>query len=158
MKNVIAERITDFLKEHQPFIDLKYKDLLSISQEVVVKYLEKNEILFKIDEQTHPVFYVVQSGAVGLYANADENEVLVDQCDEGDIFGLRPFFASNKYLMNAKAKEESILYAIPIEVFKPFALSQPKILDFLLQSFASNTRNPLDEKKKGRLLSENYIY
>jgi CBS domain-containing protein len=59
MKNVIAERITDFLKEHQPFIDLKYKDLLSISQEVVVKYLEKNEILFKIDEQTHPVFYVV---------------------------------------------------------------------------------------------------
>jgi len=158
MKNVIAERITDFLKEHQPFIELKYKDLLAISQEIVVKYFEKNELVFKIDDQTHSFFYVVHSGAIGLYANADENEVLIDQCDEGDIFGLRPFFASNKYLMNAKAKEESIIYAIPIEVFKPFAFSQPKILDFLLQSFASNTRNPLDEKKKGKLLSENIIF
>lgn len=157
MKNAIAERITDFLKNHQPFIDLKFNDLITISREVVVKYYEKNEFIFKIDDQTHEHFYVVQSGAIGLYANSDETDVLIDQCDEGDILGLRPFFASNKYLMNAKAREESILYAIPIDVFKPFALKQPTILNFLLQSFASNTRNPLDENKKGKLLSENYI-
>ena len=157
MKNAIAERITDFLKNHHPFKDLNYNDLIVISREVAVIYLEKKEYLFKIDESTHQHFYVVQSGAIGLFANADETEVLIDQCDEGDILGLRPFFASNRYLMNAIAKEECILYAIPIEVFKPFALNHPNILSFLLQSFASNTRNPLGEKNKGKLLSENYI-
>ena len=50
--------------------------------------------------------------------------------------------------MTAKAREESIIYAIPISVFKPYIFKNQNVLDFLLQSFASQTRNPLDKERR----------
>ena len=158
MKNSIAERITDFLKNYPPFSNLKYDNLLNIATSCHVLYLEKNETLFKINEPTHAFFYVVASGAIGLSITSDTDDILIDKCDEGDILGLRPFFAKNNYLMNAKAREESIVYAIPIETFKPHVIENPAVLSFLLESFASNTRNPHDATNKGKLISENVIY
>ena len=158
MRNPIAERITDFLKHYPPFSSLEYAKLLEISKSCQVLYLEKNQTLFKINDPTHAFFYVVASGAIGLSVTSDTDDVLIDKCDEGDILGLRPFFAKNNYLMTAKAREESIIYAIPIETFKPYVASNPDVLSFLLESFASNTRNPYDKNHKGKLVSENVIY
>lgn len=158
MRNPIAERITDFLKHYPPFSSLEYTKLLEISKSCQVLYLEKNQTLFKINDPTHAFFYVVASGAIGLSVTSDTDNVLIDKCDEGDILGLRPFFAKNNYLMTAKAREESIIYAIPIETFKPYVASNPDVLSFLLESFASNTRNPYDKNHKGKLVSENVIY
>lgn len=158
MKNPIAERITDFLKHYPPFSSLEYLKLLEISKSCQVLYLEKNQTLFKINDSTHTFFYVVASGAIGLSVTSDTDDVLIDKCDEGDILGLRPFFAKNNYLMTAKAREESIVYAIPIETFKPYVVANPEVLSFLLESFASNTRNPYDKNNKGKLVSENVIY
>ena len=158
MKNPIAERITDFLKHYPPFSSISYESLLEIAKTCQVLYLEKNQTLFKINDATHAFFYVVASGAVGLSVTSDADDVLIDKCDEGDILGLRPFFAKNNYLMTAKAREESIVYAIPIETFKPYVAANPDVLSFLLESFASNTRNPYDKNHKGKLISENVIY
>lgn len=158
MKNPIAERITDFLKHYPPFSSLTYQSLLDIAKTCSVLYLEKNQTLFKINDPTHSFFYVVASGAIGLSVTSDVDDVLIDKCDEGDILGLRPFFAKNNYLMTAKAREESIIYAIPIETFKPYVAANPEVLSFLLESFASNTRNPYDKNHKGKLVSENVIY
>ena len=158
MKNPIAERITDFLKHYPPFSSLSYQSLVDIAKTCSVLYLEKNQTLFKINDPTHGFFYVVASGAIGLSVTSDSDDVLIDKCDEGDILGLRPFFAKNNYLMTAKAREESIIYAIPIETFKPYVAANPEVLSFLLESFASNTRNPYDKYKKGKLVSENVIY
>lgn len=158
MKNPIAERITDFLKHYPPFSSISYESLLEIAKTCQVLYLEKNQTLFKINDATHAFFYVVASGAIGLSVTSDTDDVLIDKCDEGDILGLRPFFAKNNYLMTAKAREESIVYAIPIETFKPYVASNQDVLSFLLESFASNTRNPYDKNHKGKLVSENVIY
>lgn len=158
MKNPIAERIVDFLKNYPPFNSLNYQELLHIASEIKVLYLEKNKILFQIGDVCHDSFYVVASGAIGLSVTSDAEETLIDKCDEGDILGLRPFFAKNNYLMTAKAREESIVYAIPIPVFQPFVIANPDVLSFLLESFASNTRNPYDQEHRGTLISENVIY
>jgi CBS domain-containing protein len=158
MKNPIAERITDFLKHYPPFSSLEYAKLLEISKTCQVLYLENNQTIYKINDATHAFFYVVASGAIGLSVTSDSDDVLIDKCDEGDILGLRPFFAKNNYLMTAKAREESIVYAIPIETFKPYVAENPDVLSFLLESFASNTRNPYDKSNKGKLVSENVIY
>jgi CBS domain-containing protein len=157
MKNPIAERITDFLKNYPPFSHVKYLNLLEVAKLSKVIYLEKNETLFKINDTIHDSFYIVASGAIGLSITSDSDEILIDKCDEGDILGLRPFFAKDNYLMTAKAREESILYAIPITVFKPIVTDNIQVLNFLLQSFASNTRNPYDKDHKGKLISENVI-
>lgn len=158
MKNSIAERIADFLKGFPPFSSLAYQELVLIANESKVVHIDKNDVLFKIGDQTHPYFYVVKEGAIGLSVVSDAEEALIDKCDEGDILGLRPFFAKNNYLMTARAREESLLYAIPIELFKNYIVNNQAVLSFLLESFASNTRNPYDPDNKGKLISENVIY
>lgn len=158
MKNSIAERIADFLKNFPPFSSLSFAELVAIANEIQVLHLEKNKVLFKVGDQTHSFFYIVKDGAIGLSVTSDVDEALIDKCDEGDILGLRPFFAKDNYLMTAKAREESLVYAIPIEIFKPYVSKNQDVLSFLLESFASNTRNPYDKENKGKLISENVIY
>jgi CBS domain-containing protein len=152
MKNTISYRIADFLKRYPPFSNLLKAQLESLSEEVSIVYKEKNHTVFTIDESAHHQFYVVHKGAVALW-NKDEKAVL-DICDEGDIFGLRPLMANENYRLTAKTEEETILYAIPIENFRPFIKENRRVADFLVESFASNTRNPYDKSNRGQLLGE----
>lgn len=155
MNNSIAERVADFLKEYSPFNHLKYDELIQVASSIRVVNLEKHKILFQIDDKLHDYFYVVASGVINLSVIADAEESLLNKCYPGDVFGLRPFFAKNNYMMTAKAREESIVYGIPITVFKPFVAQNPEVLDFLLESFATNTRNPMDKENRGKLITDN---
>ena len=157
--NTIAEHIADFLKEYQPFDNLTFQELSEIASSIRVVNLEKHKTLFQIDDSLHDSFYVVASGVINLSVIADAEETLLNKCHEGDIFGLRPFFAKNNYMMTAKAREESIVYAIPIATFRPFVANNSEVLDFLLESFASNSNNYKDkENLRGKLISDNVFY
>ncbi len=157
MENAITQRIANFLKEYEPFSYLSYEDLIKIVSTIRVINLEKHKSLFQINDTLHDVFYVVSSGVIHLTVISDAEETLLNKCYTGDIFGLRPFFAKNNYQMTAKAREESIVYAIPIATFKPFVAQNATVLDFLLESFAVNTKNSLDNKNH-TLLSDNVSY
>lgn len=157
MSNAISQRIADFLKEYEPFNYLSFDDLIKITNTIRVINLEKHKTLFQINDVLHDCFYVVASGVVNLTVISDAEETLLNKCYAGDIFGLRPFFAKNNYQMTAKAREECVIYAIPIEVFKPFVAQNSDVLNFLLESFASNTKNSLDNQNHA-LISDNVNY
>ncbi len=157
MSNTISQRVADFLKEFQPFNYMSYDDLIKIATTIRVINLEKHKSLFQISDTLHDCFYVVASGVVHLTVISDAEETLLNKCYAGDIFGLRPFFAKNNYQMTAKAREESIIYAIPIVTFKPFVAQNTEILNFLLESFAVNTKNSLDSQNN-ILISDNVGY
>lgn len=152
MQNTISFRIADFLKRYPPFTYLKQTTLERLAMEVTIIYKSKNEVLFEVDEAPHPFFYVVHKGAVELWTA--EQETVVDICDEGDIFGLRPLMANDTYRLVAKTKEETIIYAIPIKKFEPLVSSSHRVAQYLLESFASNTRNPYSTENKGQLLGD----
>lgn len=152
--STISENIAIFLKEYPPFSYLKYEELVEVSSNIGIISLEKNNTLFNINDKLHESFYVVSSGVVNLSLIVDAEETLLNKCYAGDVFGLRPFFAKNNYMMTAKAREDSIIYAIPIKIFKPFVSQNPNVLDFLLESFASNTRNSFDKEKRGNLITD----
>ena len=154
MKNTIAQRIADFLKDFPPFDGLSAEECYTLSCEVEVVYLPKHKVLFNQNDDTHEHFYVVNQGLINLKLINQNSSKLVDVCDEGDVLGLRPLFADRTYALQAVAKTDCMLYAIPFDKFKPF-LSNDRILDFLLRSFASNQRQPEDEENKGVLLSAN---
>lgn len=156
MSSAIAQRVADFLKDYEPFSFLSHDDLITITNSIRVINLEKHKSLFQINDPLHDTFYVVASGAIHLTVISDADESLLNKCYPGDIFGLRPFFAKNNYQMTAKAREESILYAIPIEVFKPYVAQNPEVLNFLLESFATNSKNPAD-KYNNKLISDNVV-
>ena len=152
--NSVAENIANFLKEYPPFSHLTYEELIDVSKNIGVINLEKHKTLFKIDDKLHDSFYVVASGVLNLSFIADAEETLLNKCYAGDVFGLRPFFAKNNYMMTAKAREDCIIYGIPIKVFKPYVSLNANVLDFLLESFASNTRNSFDKENKSSLLDQ----
>ena len=158
MKNSIAARIADFLKSFPPFSTLSYEDLLLIVNDIKVVPLDKHQSLFQVNDPLHDSFYVVATGVINLSVISDAEETLLNKCKPGDIFGLRPFFAKNNYMMTAKAREDSIVYAIPIETFRPFVAQYTEVLNFLLESFAANTHNPSGTAKNGKLLSDNVVY
>lgn len=157
MKNSIATRVADFLKSFPPFTTLSYEDLLSIVGDIKVVAVDKNQSIFQVNDPLHDSFYVVATGVINLSVISDAEETLLNKCIAGDIFGLRPFFAKNNYMMTAKAREESIIYAIPIETFRPIVAQYTDVLNFLLESFATNTYNPTGSTKR-KLLSDNVIY
>lgn len=152
MKNTISQRVADFLKNFPPFSFLKQKDIEIISEQITIIYKEKDSVVFTLNEETHDSFYVVHKGAVALIA--DQQSDILDMCDEGDIFGLRPLIANENYKMEARAFEETILYAIPISVFRPYALENKSVGNFLIESFASNTLNPFSKSHRGKLYGE----
>lgn len=156
--NVIAERIADFLKQYPPFKNLSFEELTVVATNIRVVPLEKDKTLFQIDDLLHDSFYVVASGVINLSVISDAEETLLNKCTEGDIFGLRPFFARNNYQMTAKAREDSIVYAIPIITFRPFVAQNSEVLNFLLESFAANSNNPADHQNKRKLMSDNVVF
>lgn len=155
MKNTISHRVADFLKNFPPFSFLNQKDLEIISEQVSIIYKEKDSVVFAENEVTHDCFYIVHKGAIALRASL-ENDIL-DMCDEGDIFGLRPLIANENYQMEARAYEESILYAIPITIFRPYALENRAVGNFLIESFASNTLHPYSKSHRTKLYGEDSL-
>ncbi|ULC60788.1 DUF294 nucleotidyltransferase-like domain-containing protein [Flaviramulus sp. BrNp1-15] len=149
MKNTIAERILDFLKHFPPFDTLSAEELFAISKEVVVLHFEKEQYIFQQGNTLNDCFYVVKDGAIGIY----NDKTLVDQCDEGDVFGLRALIRKDNYLLNAKAIEESIVYAISSKLLEKIIINNTEASQFLIASFATNTRNPYSEEDKGTLFA-----
>ncbi|PNQ72553.1 nucleotidyltransferase [Hanstruepera neustonica] len=137
MMNTIALRISDFLKQYPPFNMLQQDQLLAISGAVEVIYVEPENFVFKTTEPVKSVFYVVREGAIGLYREDTQN--LVDECDEGDIFGLRALIRQGNYKLTAKALEESIVYSISSDLLEEYITSNMEANMFLMKSFASNT-------------------
>jgi len=156
--NVIAERIADFLKQYSPFNNLSIEELTIVATSIRVVNIEKHKTLFRVNDLLHDSFYVVASGVINLSVISDAEETLLNKCVEGDVFGLRPFFAKNNYMMTAKAREESVVYAIPIDIFRPFVAKNSEVLNFLLESFAHNSNDPSDRENKGKLLSDNVVF
>ncbi|MAM17759.1 MAG: nucleotidyltransferase [Gramella sp.] len=153
--NTIASRIADFLNAFPPFSLLEKDQLEKVSREISVQYFEKGKMIFQKGEAVHDCFYIVNKGAVDLQKyNEQQIPETIDKCDEGDVFGLRPLFAKENYQINAITSEESVIYAIPLKIFKPLAISNSRVGNFLMESFASNTRNPYATEHRGKLFTE----
>lgn len=152
MKNTIAERISDFIKNFPPFDQLSKGDLYAIAKEVTITYLEKDKNVYVEGEVPHDRFYMIHKGAIALKKVINSKQETIDRLDEGDIFGLRPLFAKENYATDAVTEEESILYSIPLATFKPLISQNKDIVDFLIESFASNTENPFSKELHGTLI------
>ncbi len=152
MSNTIAHRIYDFLKEHPPFSFISKKQLLEISEQVSIVYFESGKVIFQQGEMPPEHFYVVREGAVQLFNEYKTEKVLIDICDEGDIFGIRPLISSEQpYTLTAVVLEEALVYKIPIDIFKNIMLINKAVEHYFSSSFAAGLRNPYAKFVKQRM-------
>lgn len=158
MSNNIATRIYDFLKNYQPFNLLEREVLLQVSANVVVKYYQQGQELFHQDGDPGAYFFVVREGAIMLFKEENGKEILVDECGEGDLFGMRPLLAGQNYAFTGKAEEESLVYAIPISVFKPILKGNPKVTWYLAKHLATDAGRNFANLHKGHLFLDQDKY
>lgn len=154
MKNTIAERITDFIKMFPPFDNLSYNDLYNLSEKVTVIYLDKDETLYSQGKPPKEHFYIVNQGAIRIYRQEGEKNIEVEMCDEGDVLGLRPLIVSENYTLNAKAYEESIVYAIPIDFFNKQFENNKEVSKYLITRFASNSATRFSQEDNERIFAD----
>ncbi len=153
--NAIATRIQDFLHRHPPFNLLEAAVLHELAAQVVVRYMEQGQVVFDQNEATGPYFYIIREGAVHLLDQEEGDHILVDELEEGDIFGVRPLLADQSYAFRAVIKEEALLYAIPIEAFAPILRRVPEVAWYMARNMASQVGRTVSNLHRGRLFLEN---
>lgn len=148
--NIIASRIADFLKKYPPFTSLSKEELYSVSQEVVVQHFEAGDYVFRQEEEGSGYLFVVKEGLVHLERQEGDAIVLVDICDEGDLFGVRAMLSGKPYVFHARSAEESLVYGIPIKRFKPLVESHGQIALFFAAGLAGGQAGVFDTSVKKR--------
>ncbi len=138
LNNTISLRVFDFLKNFPPFHILKESELLALSLTAEVLYFDEGETIFYQGEASKNQFFVVKEGAIGLYATSTENKLLINICDEGELFGLRAIIEKDAYKLHAIANEESIVYGIPVIEILQFMDSNDALAQFITTSFQVN--------------------
>jgi len=127
--------------------------LHNVSENVIIKYLENDQFIFTQDEPCTDYFYIVKEGAVQIIREEQNTNILVDKCDEGDVFGLRPLIAKMPYVVSAQAVESTLLYSIHIDDFQEIFDNNPKVSFYLASNFAAGVRNKYAKNNKGRFFS-----
>lgn len=147
MANTIALRVYDFLKTYPPFDLLEAEELQRIAARVVVQYRRAGELLYRQGERPGAYFFVLREGAVRLMREEREASALVDRCDEGDVFGLRPLLAGEVYQLTAQAEEESLIYALPVEDWRPLLDRHPRVAAYLAGALAADGRSGIGARR-----------
>ncbi len=136
--NTIVERVVSDLQKYPPFDELAPDALQELAESVSLTYHEEGEILFSKGDSLKDHAFMVMKGAVRLFESIDGKEVLVDLCDEGDVFGVRAIFAHHDYVLNAQVAEESLLFELPVDNIRHLLETNPRVSLFFAGAFAKS--------------------
>ncbi len=136
--NTIVERVVVDLQKYPPFDELASDILQDLAESVSLTYHEEGEIIFHKGDSLRDHAFMVMKGAVRLFDSVEDKEVLVDLCDEGDIFGVRAFFSTHDYVLTAQVAEESLLFELPVEKIRNLLETNPRFSLFFAGAFAKS--------------------
>lgn len=112
--NLIQSRIAEELAHFLPFSKMDKPSLTRLVAETVVKYCEDQEVIFQINDAPQNRCWFIRQGQVSLFKEQHNNAVLVDICEEGELFGLRSLITTEPYSLRAVVHKEALLYGIPV--------------------------------------------
>ena len=118
MGNVITDRVAFFLKDFHPFSFLDSDELEGLATKITVRYYAAGDHIYSEGNEFTGECYVLRQGNVKLLKQEESSIRLVDQCEPGDVFGVRAFFTGKSYELSAACAEDSLAYAISKETFQ----------------------------------------
>ncbi|MGB5311918.1 MAG: DUF294 nucleotidyltransferase-like domain-containing protein [Polyangiales bacterium] len=136
--------VANRLARHPPFDRLDRKLLDRVARGIRIRYLEPNEIVFRMGDTPKPEFYVVVKGEVAVTQEIDGEKILIDVCDDGDIFGVRALLADREYLATTQAKDDTLLYVIGQQHLEELIRDEPRVALFFAAGFAADLPQPRD--------------
>ena len=136
--------VANRLARHAPFDRLDQGLLDRVARSIRIRYVEPNEVVFRMGETPKPEFYVVVKGQVDVTQEVDGDKLLIDVCDDGDIFGVRALLADREYLATTQAKDDTLLYVIGKEQLEELVRDEPRVALFFAAGFAADLPMPRD--------------
>ncbi len=131
--NSIVDRVHDFLVQYPPFTRMSETQVRSLAELVHIRYARPQEVLFRQGDQPGEYCYLVREGAIRI----QQEDTLIDLCDEGDLFGVRPLLAADHYLADAVVEEEALLYELPVQALKQIMEEHAAVALFFAADFAA---------------------
>ncbi|QDH78250.1 cyclic nucleotide-binding domain-containing protein [Echinicola soli] len=155
MSNVIVNRVKEFLHRYPPFSFLSDTLLESVAREVELMYFTKGEYIFRKGNPASPHFFVLKEGSVYLTEEDSGKMVVKDYCDEGEVFGVLALLGQRPYVLNGYVAEDSLLYAVPVDVFDTVLKENSEVSLYFAAGFAAGqvvVRTDLSQSQKARKL------
>ena len=121
--------VAEFLKAHEPFSSLDGADLERLAERAQIEFFTAGTVIFKQGQQPPDEIRVLRKGAVEL---AEHGRVL-DLLEEGEMFGQAWMFSGLPTGWEARAREDTLCYAIAAGDVLPF-LGGPEGLRFVARS------------------------
>lgn len=137
MGNVITDRVAFFLKDYHPFAFLDQEELDGLASNITVKFYAAGETIYKEGDAFGDEVYVLRQGNVKLLKKEESAIRLVDQCEPGDVFGVRAFFTGQPYELTGECAEESLIYAIAKKTFQVLLEHSASFSLYFAQGYAS---------------------
>lgn len=131
----ISLRVADFLKSYPPFEYLNEKDRLALAKGGRVKFHEADELIYEHGQERGQYVWIIQRGTVNLYHPVENGEELIDVRVEGDLLGGSWSNRNSPFPATARVAQESILYALPADLFFDLCGAEPKAAAFLKSYF-----------------------
>ena len=107
--------VAEFLKAHEPFAGLEEADLARLARRAKVEYFAAGTVIFELGQPPPDEIRVIRKGAVELV----ERGRVLDLLEEGEMFGQAWLFSGLATGWEARAREDTLCYAITAEDLVP---------------------------------------
>ncbi|MEO0332763.1 MAG: formate--tetrahydrofolate ligase, partial [Bacteroidota bacterium] len=144
--NTIQLRVYEFLKDYAPFSYCSAEFVKELAGLTQIQYYQPEELVFNEGDLPATHFFVVKQGAVNLLQKGE----LMDRCGEGDVFGVRSLITNQNYALTAQTQEETLLYALPVQQFRPTLTDNPQVALFFAAGLARQTSPSPDEEAQSK--------
>jgi len=130
------------LADTQLFANLDDASLATIAQAGVQRKLERNDVLFRQDDES-AALYIVVSGRIAIANRSfDGRESMVALMEDGDLFGEMGLFDDGDgRSADARALEQSELIELPYEPVRELFTAQPDLLWGVVRLLSKRVRN-----------------
>ncbi|MGB5504731.1 MAG: DUF294 nucleotidyltransferase-like domain-containing protein [Polyangiales bacterium] len=130
--------VANRLAKHPPFDKLDRELLDRIAKGIRIRYLEPGEVVFEQGSTPSPEFYVLVKGEIEVSQRVDGKDILVDVCDDGDIFGVRALLGDRPYAATTQAKDDTLLYVLSENQLRELITKAPRVAMFFAADFAAD--------------------
>lgn len=132
--------IRQFLAQHPPFDGLSTQTLSQLPSQLTARYYKRGSTLVTAGGSNNHMF-ILRSGAVDIL---DPHGALVERSEPGTCFGMSSVISGGPSSYTMVAREDSLTYRMPADVFYGLIDTQPSFAHFFMTQQAGRIRSAVE--------------
>jgi CBS domain-containing protein len=143
--SAIIDRVAAMLERTPPFDRLPPDERQQLLSDLLIEYFDRDETILEQGQTRHEFLYVVESGFVRLLDT--QTQILVEECGEGDVFGIHGLLRRGALPYEARAVEPTVCLLLRASRFQRLYADYEPFAAFFqsgLERYNRASKLPLD--------------